>query len=325
MILTTLFHQYRFITTLCILASAIMGSTDTTAKTLSTGIAAIVNDTPISALDIQKRTHLVIQSGNLPNTTKVQKSLAPEILKTLINEELQLQEAQRLNIIVTEEKIDEGFKNIAQANKKSVAAFTTQLQKANVALDSIRTQIKAQIAWNSVFAKSLSHKVRISPADIETYQAQLSKKIGKKEYLMFEIILPVKNAKEGEPTYEKAKAIAHNIVTGKMPFPAAANQFSRAPSAQNGGALGWIEPKTLPPELRKVVETMQPKSLSVPIRSSTGYHIIYVAKIRTLSKQDLPSAEKIRKILFAKRAERISMARLKSLRNAAHIDNRMAR
>ena len=69
-------------------------------------IAAIVNDKVISTFDLQERIQLIIFSAGLPNNNKQKRSLAPQVLRDLIDETLKNEEAERLNIRVTNKEID---------------------------------------------------------------------------------------------------------------------------------------------------------------------------------------------------------------------------
>ena len=59
-------------------------------------IAAIVNDELITAYDLETRMKLVILSTRLPDTIEVRRRIGGQILRTLIDERLQMQEAVRL-------------------------------------------------------------------------------------------------------------------------------------------------------------------------------------------------------------------------------------
>src|SRR2546423_879453 len=55
-------------------------------------IAAVVNDEVISAYDLAARIHMVAVSSSLPDTPEVRQKIAGQVLRSLIDEKLQLQE-----------------------------------------------------------------------------------------------------------------------------------------------------------------------------------------------------------------------------------------
>ena len=62
------------------------------------GIVAIVNDEPITFMDLNNRMQLIIVSSNLPNNSETREKLYGQSLQSLINEKLQAQEAKKLSI-----------------------------------------------------------------------------------------------------------------------------------------------------------------------------------------------------------------------------------
>ena len=79
-------------------------------------IAAVVNDKVISIYDLRQRIELLIFSAGLPNTNEQRRSMAPQVLRGLIDEALQTEEAQRLNIRVSQRDMDDAVGQIERAN-----------------------------------------------------------------------------------------------------------------------------------------------------------------------------------------------------------------
>ena len=61
-------------------------------------IAAVVNDQVISVFDLASRVRMVMISSNLPDTEEIRQRLASQVLRSLIDEKLQLQEARRQSV-----------------------------------------------------------------------------------------------------------------------------------------------------------------------------------------------------------------------------------
>ena len=58
-------------------------------------------------------------------------------------------------------------------------------------------------------------------------------------------------------------------------FPTLAKKHSEdKQSAPNGGYLGWVSPGQLPPEFDVTIAKMQPGSVSDPVRTDYGWHLI---------------------------------------------------
>lgn len=289
----------------------------------SEGIAVVVNEGLISSSDVQNRMKLIIESSGLPNTEETQARLMPQIVRSLVEEELQLQEADRLAIEVSSEEVQKAFSDIAQSNKLTAEQFRTMMEQRNVPIDSLYRQLKAQTAWRKVFAASMAEQIRISDADVEAYMQRLLAQAGRKEYLLSEIFLPVEEAaQEGD-----AKQLAHKVVSDlrakRAEFGAVAQQISRAPGAAQGGLMGWVQVDQLDANIANALRGMEAKTISDPVRSLAGYHILYLINSRVITKESVPAAEKVQELIFSERAERLARGRMVELRNTAFIEYRL--
>jgi peptidyl-prolyl cis-trans isomerase SurA len=59
-----------------------------------TRIAAVVNDKVISVADLQSRLSMVMLSSNFPDTEETRQRIASQVLRTIVDEKLQMQEAK---------------------------------------------------------------------------------------------------------------------------------------------------------------------------------------------------------------------------------------
>ena len=87
--------------------------------------------------------------------------------------------------------------------------------------------------------------------------------------------MPVDRADLADEAKRSADRIIEQLKRG-APFGAVAQQFSQGATAQAGGELGWILPGSLDPALDAAVEKLPVRQYSEPIRSSAGWHILYV-------------------------------------------------
>ncbi len=76
----------------------------------------------------------------------------------------------------------------------------------------------------------------------------------------------VKDAATAEKLYERARR-------GES-FESLARQYSTCPSKSKGGDLGWFGEGKMVPAFENAVRRMSMRSISRPVRSQFGYHII---------------------------------------------------
>lgn len=245
-------------------------------------IAAIINDGVITTTDIDARLRLAMLAAGLPQTTEVAQRLFPQILRSLIDEQLQLQEAKRLEISVNKDEIDKSLERIAQENHIPGGDMRLFVISQGDSPESLEQQVKASLAWNKVIQRELRPRVAVSDDEVDTVVNRIRANAGKQEFLVSEIFLTVDNPKDDE----QVKQAADNLVTqlkGGANFGAVARQFSQSSTAGSNGDAGWIQEGQLPPELNKVLITMQPNTISPPIRATSGYYVLGLREKRTIT------------------------------------------
>ena len=85
--------------------------------------AAVVNDEVISMLDLDMRARLAILSTGQKDTAELRDRIVPQVIRGLIDERLQSQEAERLDIKVADEQVSAAVEDIARRNKMTTEDF----------------------------------------------------------------------------------------------------------------------------------------------------------------------------------------------------------
>ncbi len=109
----------------------------------------------VSSYDLDQRIKLVLLSSGIPNTPENIARIRGQVLRSLVDEHLQQQEAQRLNVEVAQEEVEKAFERIAQRSNMSVDQISAALEEGGVARSTLETQIRNDIAWNRVVQQQL--------------------------------------------------------------------------------------------------------------------------------------------------------------------------
>jgi len=266
--------------------ASMMGLQDAPASTapITQSIVAVVNDSIISSSDLRARMGLAILSAGMPDSPEVQRKLMPQVLRSLIDEQLQLQEGKKQGITVSADEISKTMSQIAQDNRLpgDMSGF---LRAKGIAPSTLKTQIQATITWNRVIAREVRPRIDIGDDEIETMVQRMRANEGKQEYLMSEIFLATDKPEEED----QVKALAEKLVEqikGGVVFGAAARQFSQGLGAGNGGDIGWIQIGQLSPEIDRALPSLNVGEVAGPIRTASGYHILGIREKRTISLGD---------------------------------------
>lgn len=287
------------------------------------GIAAVVNDDAITMSDVVERMKLIIVSSGMPNNPDMQQRLKGQVINMLIDESLQMQEAKQLSIKVTPEDIEGGFATIAKNNNIEVAKFKATLIHDGISLHTLEKQISAQIAWGKVVLRKVRPQIEVTETDIDARQKFLQSSIGKTQYAVAEIYLPVDSQTQDAEVQALAQKLLNEMTKNHAPFPQVAVQFSQEAASARGGDLGWVQEGQLPDEINQAIMTMKEGDISQPIRSLTGYHIILLRGKRTVTAENIPNRDAILEQIGNERLDRQQRRYLMDLKTAAFIDHRV--
>ncbi len=286
-------------------------------------IAAVVNEDAISYSDLNERIYMVAVSSGLKLNPDTVKHLTPQVLSSLIEEQIKLQEAERLEMEITDENIATGFAQLAERNNMTPEQFQKALETSGISLATMERQIKAQIAWNSVIQHVLRPQISISETDVDAVLERIRRNIGLEEYLAAEIFLPVNSPQEEQEVRELAYHLTTQIREGKAPFFRVAQQFSKAAGAPQGGDLGWISQGQVSEQTSAALSQMEKNQISDPIRALEGYRILMLRDKRRITEDTLPSRAQITQDLELERLDRMQRSRFLDLKGRAFVEYRV--
>ena len=104
-------------------------------------VAAVVNDEVISSFDIRQRATLLLISSGIEPTAEAIEEAAPQALRSLIDERLQLQEARQFKVDISDREVEATLNDIARSNNYTVQALATDHIPDNLSLYNITQRI----------------------------------------------------------------------------------------------------------------------------------------------------------------------------------------
>jgi peptidyl-prolyl cis-trans isomerase SurA len=245
-------------------------------------IAAVVNEDVVSMYDLLSRIRLLLVSSNAEDTQEARRRVAPQVLRLLIDEKLQLQEAKRLNLQVSDAEIRQAIELLEQQNNMQRGGLDEYLRRQNLERESLVAQVRAGLAWQKVLARRVRASVQIGDDEIDDVLNRLSASQGTTEYLLAEIFLSVDSPEQEDEVRQTAGGLIQQMVSG-TPFAAIARQFSQSASAATGGDIGWVQAGQFDDETAKVIAQLRPGQITPPLRSVAGYYIYLMRNQRTLA------------------------------------------
>lgn len=243
------------------------------------GIAAVVNDQPITTLDVRNRMRLIITSAGVRPDEAMLAQIQEQAIRALIEETLQLQTAAEYELEVDEREVDAALQDAAARNGSTVAEVEADLAQNGIDIETLRQQIRAEIAWQIMVSGRYRSRIRISDQQIETALERQAQAAAQPQFSLAEIFIEIRPDGGEERAAQEVQAV-YNALSQGAPFPEVAAQFSDAPSAARGGFTGWLSAASIRPQVLEIVSQLQPGQISNPIRVPGGFQIVAVAERR---------------------------------------------
>ncbi len=288
-----------------------MPLTNLFAKETVDKIIAIVNSEPVLQSELSAMPTRSKKEGGLDEALLLDekkealKSDSKAQLDYLIREKLVESEIKKLNLTLSDDRIDTEMQTMAKRNQMTKAQLESSIKKQGSTVSEYRTFLKAKLERQSFFEAEVISKLRITDEDaFSEFRAQFPKyKPVVNEFSVAQIYF---NPKKG--TAKEALARAESVL-GKLSagesFESLANKFNEDPRANKDGVLGNFKSGEFVPELENAVASLDKNQSSKIIQSKIGFHIIKVLdKKVTQDPQFLRIKEQIKASLVEKNFKR---------------------
>lgn len=151
------------------------------APVLAAGIRVTVNDAPISDVQIAQRAKLMRLEHHPGNLTKA-------ATDELVNEALEMQEAKRLKIDISDAQVDNAFLGIARNLKISPDKLTQVLAANGVGADTLKARLRATLAFSQITQNIISARVQFSEAELAKQAATKVTATNSYDYILKEVL-----------------------------------------------------------------------------------------------------------------------------------------
>ncbi len=286
------------------------------AQAASLKIVALVNGEIISSEDFQSQLNSFVMNTKIPLNNQTRGMIMQKVLNQCIDEKLKIQEALKNDITITDEEIDAQIRHLEKKADIPNGQMTKVLREAGVNPQTLRDQIKSDLAWLRLIRKKYAMEGSLTQKEINEALEEAKKDLDTPKYLVSEIFIKKDHAKN-------LSDLVYNLRNDNR-FELYAMQFSDSPSAANGGNLGWVNTGRLPLALEGRLKKMKPGAVSDPVQIGDGYYILKLNQTFNpkTDKPQTPSAKEIRTLLENQKMEALSKKLLQELRQQAVIEIR---
>jgi peptidyl-prolyl cis-trans isomerase SurA len=308
----------------------------------SPDVAATVNGRPIYYSDVDKA-YKTQFPGRAEGENEDQIQLRRlEVLRSLIDNELMLQRAEKAGLVATDADVDARLNELKAPYTKE--EFNKQLKDWGLSLDELKARVRRDESVKKLFNKDITSKINITDADVTSFYNANRGSFNLPEpnvHISQIVVTPqadpnVHNLKNDKATTdEEAKRKIQSIETRLKQgedFAMVAQNYSEDPNTTpNGGDLGFVGESALDkasPDLKKMVVSLQPGQLSPIIHTQDSYRILKMISKEPAGQRDLSDPrvqQSIRETLLSRKDQLLKTAYYETARNESKIVNNMAK
>lgn len=269
-------------------------------------------------------------------------SLKLSILDELVNSEILLERAAKMNLTATDAEVEDKFTESKSTYTEE--EFQRKLKDSGLTVDDLKSDIRRQISIQKLLNREVVAKISITDQDIADFYAQNRAQfnVAEPQYHIAQIVITprpdpsVHNRKNDKAANEaeagrKAAMLSQKLAAG-ADFAGLAMDYSEDSTASTGGDLGFNPESSFnrsDPALKHAVLTMKPGDVTRPIQLKDGRYIILkmigkeAAGQRELS--DPQVREGIRQMLRNRKEQLLRAAYLTEARDESDVTNYLAR
>jgi len=284
-------------------------------------VVAVVNGDVIMMSELQEAIVLSRREGRaLPEGPDLERS----VLNRLVDHRLQVQEAKRDKIEVTEDDLRNLIDDFVKRNGGDRAKIESQFQSLGVTWESLRRELRDQLLAQRVRSRRVVRRATVTESEVDQYLAQNRDKFeaGLKYHAVHLAVMAEPSTSPA--AWEAAKREIESIVTalaGGADFTELARSRAKDPA---GGDLGWLARGELDAAFERPLLALQKGQITEPIRSGAGYHILKLADREELTAERLADArQQVRDLLLQKKGQERLDEWLEALRRRALIAIRL--
>ncbi|HEY6874581.1 MAG TPA: peptidylprolyl isomerase [Geobacteraceae bacterium] len=289
------------------------------------GIAAIVNDNPITTYEVDREAALITREAARKSApTDEGAKLRTTALNQLIDKRLAEEKIKELDIKVSEEELRQAIDDVMKQNNLTQETLVAALQAQGLTFDQYKAQLREQIERLRLMGQEVRSKVQVGDKEVrEYYDANLARfgnEMFQARHIYFKIDDKTPPA-DVKRTMATAMSVLQEARSGKD-FAELAKKYSDDQlTAKDGGELGSFKKGEMLPEIEETVATMQPGEISDLVSTPAGFHIIKLEKRFVKSTKSFEEAKgEIEELLFRKKSEERYNQWIADLRKGAAIE-----
>lgn len=302
---------------------------------------AVVNGTEIKRDEVEKYYKSQINPEAQEPSQEEALSLKLNVVEQLINNEILLERAKKLNLEASDGEVEDKFTELKSPFTEE--EFQRQLKQRGMVVDDLKRDLRRQLSIQKLLNREVAAKVTITDQDVlDFYNTNRNQfNVAEPQYRISQIVITphkdaqIRNRKNDDATNDaeaarKAKMLMDKLNSGADFAQLAMDYSEDMNTAANGGDLGYIPESSLnqsDPTLKKTVLGLKPGQVSQPIvlKDSTRILKLVAREAAGLRGVNDPQVQQtIRDTLRNRKEQLLRSAYLAVGRDEAHVTNYLA-
>ena len=307
----------------------------------SPDVWAVVNGKEIKRADVDKYYRTRVNPEGQEPSQEEALSLKLNVLDELINNEILLERAKKLNLEASDGEVEDKFTELKSPYTED--EFQRQLKERNVSVSDLKSDLRRQLSITKLLNREVVAKISITDQDVSEFynsnKAQFN--VAEPQYRIAQIVVTprkepqIRNRKNDDATNEaeaqrKVKMLMDRLNSGADFAQLAMDYSEDMNSAATGGDLGYVPESALnqsDPMLKKMVIGMKPGQVSQPLALKDGYRILKLVTRESPGQRNIadPQVQQtIRDTLRNRKEQLLRSAYLAIARDEARVRNYLA-
>ena len=292
-------------------------------------VICVVNNDAITQFELDEaELYYISETRETVPEGEARKALRKRLLENLIENRIQLQQAERDKVVIEDAELAENVADIMKKLKaKDDKEFEQIIKVQGLTVEGVKKRLKEQLMVQRVIRRKVALRISVTEQEIDKYLTENREKLETGLAFSARHILFLPDPTKGEEGWleagKKADEIYGHLLEGQD-FIDLATKYSDDASAKDGGSLGKLKKGELAADIEEAILKLKPGEASTPFRSQVGYHLFRLESRETLTGEALVQARsQIRDILYRQKYDARLKDWLVEIKQRAIIDIRM--
>ena len=266
------------------------------------GVAAVVNEGVVTHSQLTRQVVTIEKRAResdlqLPPANILQE----QVLERLIVEEVQMQRARRVGVVISDQMLNGQIAQIAAENNVQFEELPELLLEDDIQYSDYRAELRKQMTLDQLRRIEVMSRIAVSQREIDHCLADVDDNVVvDSDYNLSHILISIPDSATSAQITEaekEADLVFQQLLQGSD-FTEMAVRHSDSQTSLEGGSLGWLKGSDMPTLFFDIMDTLEAGQVSKPVRNISGFHLVKINEMRSANQKSEIEQTKVRHILI---------------------------